>query len=169
VEFKSQLPAGTTNEARLTMLKTMAAFATGNGGTILFGVDDDGTVAGLDPTTLDQQRDRLVNMIRTLIVPDPPYNLRIENVYGLVVMALQVQPGAHGAYALFPDKPVLRPPRRDHVPRPRPRGRSGIRPQLTLAAGRVTFPHPQDHVPPRVLRKYADARGRTAVERRLSG
>jgi predicted HTH transcriptional regulator len=57
VEFKAQLPDGNDNAARRTMLKTVAAFASGDGGTILFGVNDDGTVTGLDPATVDRQRD----------------------------------------------------------------------------------------------------------------
>jgi len=104
VEFKSQLPDGNNNAARRTMLKTVAAFASGDGGTILFGVSDDGVVTGLDPATVDRQRDRLVNMIRDLVVPDPSYRITIEEIDGLQVLALEVHPGQRG-YALFPDKP----------------------------------------------------------------
>ncbi|WP_433496807.1 RNA-binding domain-containing protein [Sphaerimonospora sp. CA-214678] len=105
VEFKAQLPDGNSDNARRTMLKTVAAFASGAGGTILFGVSDDGMVTGLDPATLDRQRDRLVNMIRDLVTPDPPYSIRIEEIGGLPVLVLEVQPGRRGGYALFPDKP----------------------------------------------------------------
>lgn len=87
------------------MLKTVAAFASGDGGTILFGVSDDGTVAGLDPSTVDRQQDRLVNMIRDLVAPDPPYAIRIEEIDNRPVLALEVQPGRGGGYALFPDRP----------------------------------------------------------------
>lgn len=105
VEFKAQLPDGNNDAARRTMLKTVAAFASGDGGTILFGVSDDGTVTGLDPATVDRQRERLVNMIRDLVTPGPPYNIRVETIDGLPILALEVQPGRRGGYALFPDKP----------------------------------------------------------------
>lgn len=105
IEFKAQLPDGNDNAARRTMLKTVAAFASGDGGTILFGVGDDGTVTGLDPATVDRQRDRLVNMIRDLVAPDPPYAIRIEEIDTRPVLALEVRPGRGGGYALFPDRP----------------------------------------------------------------
>lgn len=102
VEFKSQLPDGNTNEARRKMLKTVAAFASGDGGRILFGVSDGGVVAGLDPAKVDLQRDRLVNMIRDLVVPGPSYSITVEEIDGLPVLALEVYPGRRGGYALFP-------------------------------------------------------------------
>lgn len=105
VEFKAQLPAGNDNESRRTMLKTVAAFASGDGGAILFGVSDDGTVNGLDPTTVERQRDRLVNMIRDLVTPGPQYDIRQEEINGRLVLALEVQSGGRGGYGLFPEKP----------------------------------------------------------------
>lgn len=51
VEFKEQIP---TNEHRKKMLKTVAAFASGDGGTILIGVTDDAQIVGVDATKLDE-------------------------------------------------------------------------------------------------------------------
>ena len=47
VEFKEQLPAGGEKDRVRTALKTAVAFANGSGGTLLYGVRDDGDVAGL--------------------------------------------------------------------------------------------------------------------------
>jgi hypothetical protein len=105
IEFKSQLPKDNSGESRRTMLKTVAAFASGRGGTILFGVSDDGTIAGLDPADVDAQRDRLVHMIRDLISPEPTYTIRTHEVDDRVVLALEIQRGTRGAYAVFPNKP----------------------------------------------------------------
>ena len=89
---------------RGAMLKTVAAFASGNGGTILFGVSDDGTVTGLDSATMDQRRGRLVSMIRDLVTPELPYDIRVETIDDRTVLVLDVHPG-RGGHALFPDKP----------------------------------------------------------------
>jgi Schlafen, AlbA_2 len=108
VEFKRQLPAGNGRETKRTALKTVAAFATGAGGTVLYGVDD--TTAepvGLDTATMsiERQRDRLVNMIRDCVDPEPSYDLQVAQVDGRTLLVLQVHAGGHDAYALFPEHP----------------------------------------------------------------
>ena len=60
-----------------TFLKTVSAFSNYNGGTILFGVDDDGNVKGLSDvrqTCLD-----IENKINDSIIPQPNYTLEIQN------------------------------------------------------------------------------------------
>jgi Schlafen, AlbA_2 len=61
LEYKEKLP-GTTSEKR-TVFKTIVAFANGAGGTMLFGVRDDGAIAGLSGD-LAVQRRRLSDLIR---------------------------------------------------------------------------------------------------------
>jgi hypothetical protein len=68
VEFKEQLPV---SEHRRKMLKTVAAFASGEGGTVLIGVTDDSQIVGVDATKLDELMLTLHNMIRSNIDPDP--------------------------------------------------------------------------------------------------
>lgn len=64
VEFKRQLPESA--EQKRKVLKTVAAFATGDGGTVVFGMDpDELTVTGLsagDPKKLRDQLYDLVNL-----------------------------------------------------------------------------------------------------------
>ena len=60
-----------------TFLKTVSAFSNYGGGTILFGVDDDGTVKGL-PDVKQACLD-IENKINDSISPQPNYTLEIQN------------------------------------------------------------------------------------------
>ena len=60
-----------------TFLKTVSAFSNYNGGTILFGVDDDGNVKGL-PNVKQACLD-IENKINDSISPQPNYTLEIQN------------------------------------------------------------------------------------------
>jgi hypothetical protein len=102
VEFKREVPAG---ESRKNMLKTVAAFASGEGGTIVVGVEDDTRVVGVDPTTLDPQMLALQRMIRDSIAPEPPYTVRADELDGKTVLLVEVSGGASRWYAYNPGKP----------------------------------------------------------------
>ena len=69
VEFKETI----TN----TFLKTVSAFSNYDGGTILFGVDDDGNIKGL-PDVKQACMD-IENKINDSITPQPDYTLEIQN------------------------------------------------------------------------------------------
>ena len=60
-----------------TFLKTVSAFSNYNGGTILFGVDDDGNVKGL--SDVKQACLDIENKINDSISPQPNYMLEIQN------------------------------------------------------------------------------------------
>ena len=60
-----------------TFLKTVSAFSNYNGGTILFGVDDDGNVKGL--SDVKQACLDIENIINDSISPQPNYTLEIQN------------------------------------------------------------------------------------------
>ena len=60
-----------------TFLKTVSAFSNYNGGTILFGVDDDGNVKGL--SDVKQSCLDIENKINDSISPQPNYTLEIQN------------------------------------------------------------------------------------------
>lgn len=60
-----------------TFLKTVSAFSNYNGGTILFGVDDNGNVKGL-PDVKHACLD-IENKINDSISPQPNYTLEIQN------------------------------------------------------------------------------------------
>ena len=69
VEFKETI----TN----TFLKTVSAFSNYDGGTILFGVDDDGNIKGL--RDVKQACLDIENKINDSITPQPDYTLEIQN------------------------------------------------------------------------------------------
>ena len=60
-----------------TFLKTVSAFSNYNGGSILFGVDDDGNVKGL--SDVKQACLDIENKINDSITPQPNYTLEIQN------------------------------------------------------------------------------------------
>ena len=60
-----------------TFLKTVSAFSNYNGGTILFGVDDNGNVKGLPD--VKQACQDIENKINDSISPQPNYTLEIQN------------------------------------------------------------------------------------------
>jgi hypothetical protein len=53
----------TTPDSRKKVLKTVAAFASGEGGTVIFGVSDDAQPVGLDPAALDWHMLTVSNML----------------------------------------------------------------------------------------------------------
>ena len=59
-----------------TFLKTVSAFANYQGGKILFGVDNDGEVVGVDDPT--QMRLNIENSINDNISPVPDYKLSVD-------------------------------------------------------------------------------------------
>jgi len=100
VEFKEQIPV---NEHRKKMLKTVAAFASGDGGTILIGVTDDAQIAGV-ATKLDDLMLQLHSMIRSNIDPDPDVTVRPVPVEGKTVLLIEV-PAGGGWYVYGREKP----------------------------------------------------------------
>jgi Putative DNA-binding domain len=96
LEFKSQLVEG-------RKLKTVAAFANGKGGTIVFGFDrDETTVLGIpgDPTKV---RDDLERRIRAAVDPMPDYSITVHTLGDKNVFVLDVPPGQHEIYGIIPN------------------------------------------------------------------
>jgi Putative DNA-binding domain len=99
VEFKQEVP--TQNSSKKTVLKTVAAFASGEGGTILFGVDDGAQTTGLNPEDLDRHQVALASMIRDSIGPEPSTTLRTVEREGKTLLLLEVAAGGRW-FALNP-------------------------------------------------------------------
>ncbi|GAA2733978.1 ATP-binding protein [Actinocorallia aurantiaca] len=103
VEFKREIARG---EAGRKFLKTVAAFASSDGGFILFGIDDDATVAGvLTDKPIDELEVTISNMIETMFDPVPDFALTHPQVEGKTVIVLQVHPGSRN-YPLNPRQPI---------------------------------------------------------------
>lgn len=89
IEFKAELPRADKAE-KSTMLETVAAFANGAGGTILFGVASDGTIVGLAVTDVDDAIQWLTNVVRDSVDPPPAIDVTPIERDDLVVLALDV-------------------------------------------------------------------------------
>ena len=86
LEFKESI----TN----TFLKTVSAFANYDGGTIIFGIDDNGKTIGLsDPNKLCI---KIENKINETIKPQPEYLISVNNNDNTI--SLNVKPGMNKPY-----------------------------------------------------------------------
>lgn len=91
LECKQEVPEG---DSRKKMLKTIAAFASQDGGTVLIGVRDDLQIVGLpEKPTVDKQELQVVGMIRDSVEPAPPYESRVIDHGGRKVLAIEVSGG----------------------------------------------------------------------------
>lgn len=100
LEYKIKLP-DTRDEKRATY-KTVAAFANGGGGTLIFGVSDGDGIAGL-PGHLPQQRRRLTDMLHAMIRPQPQFRIAAYTISGRNLLVLRVPPNNGQVYALTLD------------------------------------------------------------------
>lgn len=101
VEYKSRLPGNTDGEKR-KVLKTVAAFANGAGGAVVFGVDPDEHL--LTGVTEDSRagRDRLADLIRSWVVPNPEFLVESVSVDGKHLLVAHVAAGGEKPYAIQP-------------------------------------------------------------------
>jgi hypothetical protein len=143
IEYKRQLPA--TAEQKRKMLKTAAAFATCDGGTMVFGMDpDEVTVTGLGPEDPKILRDQLYDLVHRTVVPSPDVTVtdyQIDRRTDDPRAGSQARPGSpirdRRRQGLSRQARVLRAPGIQHVPRAAGRT-AGSRPQPT--ARRTTWP-----------------------------
>jgi hypothetical protein len=99
-DFKRQLPED-NDESKRKIFKTVAAFANGQGGNLVFGVEsDEATVCGIDDTDLIKARDRLTQLAWTLVTPSPVVEVRTYNVDGKTVLVMSVERGNSPPYGL---------------------------------------------------------------------
>lgn len=96
VEFKRELPDSDPRQA----MKTVAAFANGRGGTLLFGVDDEGQVVGLGKAHTRQNVDRLTSLISDWVRPLPSFEVEMVDIDGRGVIAINVDTGSEPPYGI---------------------------------------------------------------------
>jgi Putative DNA-binding domain len=97
-EFKRQLPSE-QRDSIITVMKTVAAFANAGGGTILFGVENDGAVNGLD-IDVRSAIDRLTLLIRDWIKPLVDFHPTAAEIEGKTVVLVHVEPGVDTPYGV---------------------------------------------------------------------
>ena len=103
IEFKSQL----NKDIKDKLMKTIAAFANGEGGVVILGIEDDsGKILGLPPGNLNREKDSLTDMIRNRVVPNPPVSIEICVLDKVPVIAIFVDKGKSPPYGINPPKLV---------------------------------------------------------------
>jgi len=86
------------NEDRIKYLKTAVAFANGKGGSILFGVANDGTVHGIDKSRVFPEMDGIVDSVSKACSPRIPIDIAVEDVEGKSIIVLDVLAGSRCPY-----------------------------------------------------------------------
>jgi hypothetical protein len=85
------------------MLKTVAAFANGRGGMVVLGVvNGTGEIRGLS-CDIGEQKDRIKQMIRSKVHPEPKTQVEHCEVRGKILIAITVDEGDEAPYGIGPD------------------------------------------------------------------
>lgn len=77
-------------------LKSVSAFANGEGGALIFGIADDGTVTGLDNAERDAET--ISEKIKSRMEPIPEFNLKFEMADDKTLIILRVNKGNETPY-----------------------------------------------------------------------
>ena len=77
-------------------LKSVSAFANGNGGVLIFGIADDDTIVGLDNPKKDSEI--ISEQIKTRMEPIPAFKLRFEVIDNKALVVLEINKGDETPY-----------------------------------------------------------------------
>ncbi len=83
-------------------LKSVSAFANGNGGMLVFGISDDNVVVGLDDA--EHVAEVISERVKTLIDPIPDIHLEFKEIDGKKMVLLHVAAGQETPYYYIGDK-----------------------------------------------------------------
>lgn len=98
LEFKERLPSGDA------LVKTVIAFANTGGGKLLIGVNDEGSVVGLNPDIdILAMQDQVVSMIYDSCYPNILPDLYTVSIEGRTIFVIEVYPGTLPPYFLRKD------------------------------------------------------------------
>lgn len=86
-------------------LKSVSAFANGEGGTLIFGISDDDQIVGLADAKGDAEK--ISEEIKSKLDPIPAVNLDLKEVEGKKLVLLHVYPGQETPYYYIGDKQRL--------------------------------------------------------------
>jgi len=92
------------NKDERTVLKTVVAFANGQGGVILLGVEDDMSIHGVEHQfpqgSLDRYKGKITDLIHSSVIPSPNYLISHCTIDSHTVVVLQVFKGGLPPYTL---------------------------------------------------------------------
>ncbi len=95
---KEKLEAGKPK----SWLKSVSAFANGNGGTLIFGISDDDRIVGLADAESDSEV--ISEYVKTRLDPVPDIHLEFKNLDGKRLILLHVNTGTETPYYYIGDK-----------------------------------------------------------------
>lgn len=95
---KEKLEAGKPK----SWLKSVSAFANGNGGTLIFGISDDDQIVGLADAESDSEV--ISEYVKTRLDPVPDIHLEFKNLDGKRLILLHVNTGTETPYYYIGDK-----------------------------------------------------------------
>jgi hypothetical protein len=107
IEFKAEL---SFSSEKLRWLKTVAAFANGEGGSLLLGVsDEDGSIVGFGSTlskhgSIAKLKDAITHAISDTIDPVPEYKFLDARIGNHDVLVIDVQADRAKCYAVYQNK-----------------------------------------------------------------
>jgi len=103
IEFKREIP-----QRHEVFLKTVAAFANGQGGTVIIGVDkdEDRTIVGVSEP-VSKLKDRITQMVNDNLVPVPRVQVSDVEVNGKLLVAIDVERGLIPPYGLNANRPIF--------------------------------------------------------------
>ena len=96
VETKEKYNLEFKVEVSKTFLKTVSAYANYNDGVIIFGVDDNGDLIGLE--SAKEESLRIENMINDSIVPVPNFEIEVQEADSKLLVKLEVKKGKDTPY-----------------------------------------------------------------------
>lgn len=96
METKEKYNLEFKGEITKTFLKTVSAFSNYNDGEIIFGMDDDGNIVGLDSTK--EECLRIENMINDSIDPVPNFKIEVREINNKGIIVLSVKKGSDTPY-----------------------------------------------------------------------
>ena len=89
---KEKLEAGKPK----SWLKSVSAFANGNGGTLIFGISDDDRIVGLADAESDSEV--ISEYVKTRLDPVPDIHLEFKEIDGKKLILLHVKAGTETPY-----------------------------------------------------------------------
>lgn len=109
VEFKSVLPPS-GSELRQKVCRTVAAFANGDGGHVLFGVGDSGGVVGVGAVGAQEACDTVARFVSSIVTPVPGFRVDgvpvdLDDGGSALVVVITVEPGGQPPYGVNPANP----------------------------------------------------------------
>lgn len=75
MEFKQEIPVAEPTKGKA--MKTVCAFANGDGGSLLFGITDDYEVVGLPKAKISRFKDALSDLVDAWVEPTPSYTFEV--------------------------------------------------------------------------------------------